>query len=358
MTGDIGKQYLKEYLAKSDPLFEEYLLKKIEESGEISKIPAELLKRFLETARRGKKIRGALIVLGYEAAGGKFCNEILDASLCIELFHAGVLVHDDFMDEDNLRRGLPTIHKQFEEIGRAIKVHTSPLHYGESMAINAGDAAYYLSWEKLMNAKFPAERVVAAGKIYADYIIRVVHGQVLDVTNTTMKNLTEEDILKVLRYKTAEYTGTLPLLMGATLAGEKDEKKIRAIKEYGLAFGWAFQIQDDILGMFGGEEETGKPSDGDLKEGKNTLLMLYLSQHGSPKQREFQRKVLGNKNITKDDVLNMRQILKDVGSYQYVVDLGWKYVEEGKKQVPLITNDQQLKTVLGSLITYMMERVK
>lgn len=358
MDGSVGKQYLKDYLAKSDPLFEEYLQKKIDEAGKISKIPAELLKRFLDTARRGKKIRGALVVLGYEAAGGTDHQTIVDASLVIELFHAGVLVHDDFMDEDDLRRGLPTIHKQFEEIGQAIKVNTSPLHYGESMAVNAGDAAYYLSWEKLMGTKFPSERLVEAGRVYADYVIRVVHGQVLDITNTTIKSLTEEDILKVLKYKAAEYTGVLPLLVGAALAGEKDEKKLLAIKDYGLAFGWAFQIQDDILGMFGNEQKVGKPVGSDLREGKNTLLMLHLSQHGTPQQRTFQEKVLGNKNITKDDVLKMRQILKGIGSYQYVVDLGWKYVEKGKKQIPLITNNQQLKTILESLIVYMMERVK
>lgn len=358
MNGDIGKQYLKDYLQKSDLLFEEYLQKKIAEAGKISKIPAELLKRFLETARRGKKIRGALVVLGYEAAGGINHQAIMDASLAIELFHAGILVHDDFMDEDSLRRGLPTIHKQFEEIGRAIKVNTTPLHYGESMAVNAGDAAYYLSWEKLMACKFEAERLVEAGRIYAGYVIRVVHGQVLDITNTTIKSLTEEDILKVLKYKAAEYTGVLPLLFGAALTGEKNKKRLQAIKDYGLAFGWAFQIQDDLLGLFGDEEEFGKPVGSDLREGKNTLLMLHLSQHGTREQRAFQRKVLGNKNITKADVLKMRQILKDAGSYDYVVNLGWKYVEQGKTQIPLITADRKLRGILESLIIYMMERVK
>ncbi len=358
MTGELGKKYLADYLAKSEPLFEEYLEKKIAEAGKISKIPTELLKRFLATARRGKKIRGALTVLGYEAAGGKNEEAILDASLAIELFHAGILVHDDFMDEDYLRRGLPTLHKQFEEVGRAIKVNTSPLHYGEAMAVNVGDAAYYLSWEKLMNSKFPSELIVAAGKLFADYIIRVVHGQVLDITNTTIKSMTEEDILKVLRYKAAEYTGVLPMLTGATLGGLVDKDKFAAIKEYGLAFGWAFQIQDDLLGIFGDEEEFGKPVGSDLREGKNTLLMLHLSQHGNLDQRRFQRKVLGNKKITKDDVLKMRQILKAAGSYQYVVDLGWKYVAEGKTQIPLITSDKKLQEILELLIVYMMERVK
>lgn len=122
MTGDLGKQYLAQYLAKSDPLFESYLNQKIEETKKVDKIPAELLKRFLETARRGKKIRGALIVLGYEACSGRDKAAIFDASLFIELFHAGILVHDDFMDCDAFRRGLPTIHQQFKKVSEAINV--------------------------------------------------------------------------------------------------------------------------------------------------------------------------------------------------------------------------------------------
>lgn len=355
--GDLGKQYLKEYLAKTDLLFEEFLQKKIVEATSISNIPAELLKRFLETARRGKKIRGSLVVLGYEACGGTDHDAILDASLFIELFHAGVLVHDDFMDRDHLRRGLPTIHEQFKDIGKSRNVKHDPLHYGNAMEVNVGDAAYYLSWEKLMASSFLPDRLVDAGKIYADYIVRVVHGQVLDITTTSIKSITENDVLKVLRYKAAEYTGVLPLLVGATLSGENDEKRLTAIKNYGLAFGWAFQIQDDVLNIFGNEDDSGKPVGSDIREGKNTLLMLHLHQHGTDEQRAFQKRVLGNPNITNDDVLNMREMLKAAGSYQYVVDLGWKYVKEGKKVISQITENSKLKTILESLIVYMMERI-
>ena len=358
MTGEVGKKDRAEYLAKSDPLFEEYLQKKIDEAQKISKIPAELLKRFLETARRGKKIRGALTVLGYEAAGGKDHQAILDASLSIELLHAGLLVHDDFMDEDKLRRGLPSLHEQFSKFGADEKVKADHQHYGEAIAVNAGDIAFYLSWETLLRSLFPTNRIVEAGKIYAKYVVRTGYGQGMDLTNTPLTGLNETHLLSVLRLKSAEYTGVLPLMLGAALAGEADKKRLKAIESFGLAFGWAFQIQDDILGMFGDEEKVGKPVGSDLREGKNTLLMLHLSQHGDREQREFQRKVLGNKNITKDDVLKMRQVLKDVGSYDYVVNLGWKYVEEGKKQILLITADKKLREILESLIVYMMERVK
>lgn len=358
MDGSIGKQYLRDYLAKSDPLFEEYLRKKIEEAGKISKIPTELLKRFLETARRGKKIRGALTVLGYETCGGKDKKAILDASLSIELLHAGLLVHDDFMDEDKLRRGLPSLHEQYSKFGAEEKVKADSHHYGEAMAVVAGDAAFYLSWETLLRSSFSPDRLIGAGLVYTKYVVRTAYGQGMDLTNTPLTGLNEKHLLSVLRLKSAEYTGVLPLLLGAALAGENNRRRLGAIENFGLAFGWAFQIQDDLLGLFGDEEEFGKPVGSDLREGKNTLLVLHLSQHGSREQGEFQKKVLGNKNITKDDVLKMRQILKEAGSYDYVVNLGWKYVEEGKRQISLITADKKLQQILESLIVYMMERVK
>ncbi|MBI2310189.1 polyprenyl synthetase family protein [Candidatus Collierbacteria bacterium] len=358
MDGSIGKQYLKDYLDKSDPLFEEHLQKKIDEAREISKIPAELLKRFLDTARRGKKIRGALVTLGYKVAGGTDEMTALQAGLVMELFHTALLIQDDVMDQDNLRRELPALHHQFKQFGKKLTVRGDFLHYGESMVSCVTDAIFYLSWEKLLELNVDSKNIIAAGKTYAQYAVRTAWGQALDITTTALGEIKEKDAMAILRYKSAEYTGVLPLLAGAALAGEKDEKKLRAIKDYGLAFGWAFQIQDDILGMFGDEEKVGKPVGSDLREGKNTLLMLHLAQKGTPEQRAFQRKVLGNKNITKDDVLKMRQILRDARSYQHVVDLGWKYVDEGKKQIPLITADKKLQAILESLIVYMMERVK
>jgi geranylgeranyl diphosphate synthase type I len=357
MSANLGKQYLVDYSQKTNPLLLAYLEEKIVEAGEISKVPAELLKRFLGIAQKGKRLRGGLVKLAYEACGGKDEKEILSMSWFVELFHAGLLVQDDVMDRDHLRRGVKTIHKQFEDIGRAIKIDSSE-HYGESMAMCSGDIAFYLSWEKLIESKFPVEILINAAKVYVKYALGVVHGQVLDITNVAIKNLSERDILKVLRYKTAEYTGVMPLLIGATLAGEKNKKKLKAFEEYGLALGWSFQIQDDILGLYGEEEKLGKPIGSDLKEGKMTLLMLHLLKHGNAKQKAFQKKILGKQKINKEEVKKMRKIVKEAGSYGYVVKMSKKYVQQGKKQVPLMTKDRKLQAVFEALLNYIIERVK
>ena len=124
-------------------------------------------------------------------------EDILETSTFIEIFHSGVLVHDDFMDRDNIRRGVETLNSIYKKYGEKIHVKTDPLHYGNSMAVSVGDATLYMSWETLLNAKFPPERIIEAGKIYAKYVIRLAHGQVLDITSGAHEDITEKEVLNM-----------------------------------------------------------------------------------------------------------------------------------------------------------------
>jgi len=356
MKGTLGKNYLKSYLRASDPLFEKYLKIKESESAKNDKLAGDIVKRFAEIARRGKKIRGALVTLGYQTGGGKYDKNIIDASLFIELFHAGVLVQDDVQDRGDFRRGIPTLHKQFQKMSEKIGVKIDKYHYGEAIAIDAATSAYYYSWEKLLSSKFPSDLLIKSSLIYSKYIQRLSDGQSLDITGASSRKTDERFVLNMLKLKSAEYTGILPLLVGATLAGVVDKKRLSALEKYGLAFGWAFQIQDDILGLYGDEKEFGKPVGSDIIEGKNTLFMLYLAEHGTPDQVRFMKRVLGNSKAKLKDIKKLKAILVESGAYDYVVALGWKYVEQGKKQIPLITQDTKIKEILESLIYYMMER--
>lgn len=356
MDGTIGKKYLKDYLKISDSIFIDYLEKKEKESAKNDPLAGEIIKRFTTIARRGKKIRGALVTLGYQIGGGKYGKDIIDASLFIELFHAGVLVQDDVQDRGDFRRGIPTLHRQFEERAETIGVKIDKYHYGEAIALDGATSAYYYSWEKLLGSNFPHERLIKSGLLYSKFIQRLSDGQSLDITGASTKKTNERFVLNMLKLKSAEYTGILPLLVGAILAGVTDKVRLNALEKYGLAFGWAFQIQDDILGIYGKEVEMGKSAGSDIKEGKNTLFMLHLAEHGTKSQVAFMKKTLGNPKATDADIDKMRQILKDAGSYDYVIKKGWAYVEEGKKYIPKITKNREIAAVLESLIVYMMER--
>jgi len=224
------------------------------------------------------------------------------------------------------------------------------------MAINIGASAYFLALDKLLSSKFPAERLIGVGKLYAKYVSRTTYGQILDTSNIFIKNANQEELLNILKYKTAEYTGVFPLLAGATLAGLKDKKKLSALRKYGLYLGWAFQIQDDILGTFGDEKELGKSVGIDIAEGKVTLLALHLIKHGTKEQKKLFKDLLGKKKINRKDVINVQNTFKKAGSYNYVVNLGWEYVKKGRKIIPQITKDKKMTKILDSFISYMMER--
>ena len=122
--------------------------------------------------------------------------------------------------------------------------------------------------------------------------------------------MSEKEILNVLQIKSGEYSCVMPLCIGALLAGANDEY-IENLTKYGLSLGWAFQIQDDILGTFGNEKETGKPIDSDIREGKQTLLVLHLKKHGTQAQRSLLVNVLGKKTATKQEVENLRTAFND-----------------------------------------------
>jgi geranylgeranyl diphosphate synthase type I len=360
MDGLIGKEFLKEYFKKSEPIISEYLNQQFELASELGKLPGQVIKDFENIVKGGKRLRGALTVLGYKAFGGKDFESIYDLSTFIELFHSGILVHDDLMDNDPFRRGVPTIHQLYAQKGKEdLQVKQELRRYGDSIAVCIGSGAFYMSWEKLLNGNFPAELKIKASSIYTKYTIRLLHGQELDVTITGATDIKEEDVLNVIWTKSGEYTSLLPLLVGATLAGaDLASEKGLALQNYARCFGWAFHIQDDILGMFGDEEELGKPVGSDIREGKNTLFMLHLSQNGTPEQLDFKNSVLGNPDITKADVEKMRQTLRDAGSFDHVNNMGWNYVEEGKKYIPEITEDIELQKIFESLLVYMMERTK
>lgn len=358
MDGEAGKNYLVKYIKHVKPIINEYLVKEEEKSKDVGWLPSDAVKNFNKLAAEGKGIRGCLVCLGYEANGGKDLNSIADTSIFIEIFHSGVLVHDDFMDRDNVRRGVETLNSIYKKYGEQIKVKTDPQHYGNSLAVSLGDATLFMSWERLLEGNFPMDKIIEAGKLYAKYVIRLAHGQILDITSGADEDISEAEILQILWTKSGEYTSLMPMMVGATLAGNISDKKRVAIENYARCFGWAFQIQDDYLGIFGDESETKKSITSDLREGKNTLFMYHLRKLGNSEQLEFQRKTLGREDVTKEDVYKMREVLTESGTKDHVLKIGWDYVEEGKKYIAELTENSELQTVFESLLVFMMERTK
>lgn len=340
-------QYLLQYNKDVAPLVEKIFNQERDRISKITPMAGQMVDDYKDFLSGGKKLRGCEIFLGYQMFSGKNKKIGLTASLVIEIIHSFLLMHDDFMDQDSLRRGKPTIHKKY-----ALK-HGD--HYGESMAVTLGDEGCFFAYRILNSLKLPADQLSMATQFLSQVLIDVGLGQALDMTYEEEKNLTEEAVLQIHRYKTAEYTIPGPLSIGAILAGA-DEKKLKAIKDFGIPVGIAFQIRDDELGMFSSEQELGKPVDSDLKEGKVTLLIVKALESVSGEDKKFLKHAHGNQHLTLKEVERVRDITKQTGAYDYSHSLAKKFSQEGKKFIPQITPDPKFQELLSQLADFVVER--
>ncbi len=316
---------------------------------------SEFISKTREVSLPGKNLRGLLVILGYELSGKTATDEIYNASLLIEMFHSGVLIHDDIMDNDNLRRGVETVHKHFENYC-AKHLLNDAKHYGMSMGINAGDLNILYGLSIFLSTNLPAENVIEALKIYSFYTTRVVLGQTLDITNYGHK-INESYVEQIHKYKTAEYTGVLPLLMGAKLGGIKDESILKAIKVYGNSLGWAFQIKDDILGTFGNMDQQGKSNNSDILEGKNTILFSLALKNLQEDKKKLLLSLYGDRDIREDGIKTVRNLFVESEALKQAESLGQNYVNLAVEQVDRITHLADTKNLLISLVKYIMYRV-
>jgi geranylgeranyl diphosphate synthase type I len=354
------KSYLKEYIGRADTCLASYLDNKMLEVKDVGqntkggRVAVDMLQRYKTFCLGGKKLRGGLIQLGYEISGGKK-EEVLEASISIELIHAFLLMHDDIMDMDALRRGRPTIHKQYEEKHRSQKFDKDFTHFGLSMGIDLGDLGAYLGMEVILSSALPEHNKIQAAKYFARLLQRVAFGQGLDVTYEQLPNISEKDVFEVHLQKTSVYTVGGPLKIGALLGG-LPQKNIDAIEKYGEPVGIAFQLRDDELGLFSSEEELGKPIGSDIREGKNTLLRIRATQASTGRDKEFLAKAYGKSDLSVSEIKKVQDLTRELGVLDYSQKVSRELVEKGKKFIPEITKDPHFQEALASFADFMVER--
>ncbi len=258
---------LSDLVGKYKPLIdaetEVELERRLTEVNAISPEIVKVVEAMRELSHGGKRMRGLLTILGYRIAGGSKEGEaeIVRAAMIMELFQLGLLIHDDVMDRDGLRRGVATVHARY-----------SDLHTGEAMAMCAGDLTFGWGMEILATLKSPITnlQIVNGMQVWGRYFSRVGYGQMLDV----LKVADEASLLQILALKSGEYSCVLPLQFGAALGGA-EEKVMKSLSGYGMELGWVFQLRDDYLAEWGDSKKTGKPVGNDSREGKHSFAMLY-----------------------------------------------------------------------------------
>ncbi len=345
------QEIMKTYKEKVEEYLREFFQNKRKELEHWSSREAcEVLEEY--TLRGGKRIRAILMILGYKLFGGDD-EEIIKAASSLELIQSYLLIHDDIMDESELRRGKATVHKIYEDFHLHRGYGGNPQRFGENMGIVLGDLANAYAIEILSSSDFSPERKIKAIEKLNEIIEYTGYGQIIDIYSSMVDNFSEEDLLLLHKYKTARYTIEGPLVMGSILAGYTGE----GVEKFAIPVGVAFQLQDDILGLFGSEEKLGKPVTSDLAEGKKTLLIIKALERGNKEQRREILSALGNPAVTMEQLERIREIVKNTGSLQYSMELAEKLVNEGKNALKdLHVKNEDIKKVLLYLADYMIRR--
>lgn len=284
-----------------------------------------------EYATSGKMLRGILACLGSELFkmdtsqdAARASSDALRLATALELLQAGLLVHDDIMDKDELRRGKPTMHKLFERI-EARKGKAESADLGEAIGICAGDIYYFIALNIITS--FSSD----IGSLFSRELVDVCLAQVKDVRmgglQANFPPLAEA--LEVYAYKTARYTICLPLCAGALLAGRNDA--IPLLDDIGVNLGLIFQIQDDYLGLFGDEEDLGKPVGSDIREGKKTPYMILLSEVLDPAEKSRFGSIFGQKTINKQEIEYIRGLVIAHGIDGRVRELAESYAKKAER---------------------------
>ncbi|MDD5567469.1 MAG: polyprenyl synthetase family protein [Patescibacteria group bacterium] len=300
----------------------------------ISPFLAQTINRLAEFTLRdsSKRIRASLVKIGYEAVGKKAPIGIIDISAAIEIIHSYLLIHDDVIDRDEWRRQGITVHKYFEKYHRKNLALGDSRHFGLSTAILIGVVGNYLANNLVARAKFPPARRMKVINYLGQILLETNYGQLLDIYNEARVLVSKKGILRVYKLKTARYSFEAPLVMGAILAGAKKDQ-IRRLSRFAIPAGLAFQIRDDILGVFGSKKELGKPVDSDIKEGKQTLLYFEALSGSNRQDRLWLKNHYGKTNLNQRDISRIRQLMIKSGSLEKSRKLARKYVSLAKKSL-------------------------
>ncbi|NYI07066.1 polyprenyl synthetase family protein [Allostreptomyces psammosilenae] len=276
---------------------------------------AEAVREFLLDG--GKRLRPGFCYWGWRGAGGADCDEAVAAAACLELLQASALIHDDLMDSSDTRRGRPSVHRHFEGLHRAGGWHGSAEGFGEAAAVLLGDLCLVWTDELYFSSGLPAESLLRARPHLDLMRTELMAGQYLDVLEQAVGGGSVERAGRVLRYKSAKYTVERPLQVGAVLAGAGKDL-LEAYSAFGLPLGEAFQLRDDVLGVFGDPSQTGKPAGDDLREGKRTLLVALAEQEGTARDARLVTELLGDPALDAAGVATLQEVIRRSGALEEV----------------------------------------
>lgn len=302
---------------------------------------AEPMRHVVEAG--GKRIRPTLCLLAHEAAGGR-AEDALPTAVGIELLHTFTLVHDDIMDKSRERRARTTVGAK----------------WGDDVAITVGDALFAAAFDAIASnaeiAGMQPRRVVDVTRLAARVCLDLAHGQTLDLLHAKRGDVTVEEHLEMVRLKTGVLL-EFSLASGAMLAGATDAQ-IRALSRFGAPLGVAFQIRDDILDLVGDARRLGKPTGGDVRMGKRTLMVAHAFEHSDRADRLARILDAAPHETTSADVREAVAILEDAGSLRFAQDRAEAYLADAKAALARLPGESQGLSALAGIADYILHRAE
>lgn len=318
--------------------------------------------------RSAKRLRPSVLIMSCGSLGGD--EQIaIPAAVAVELFHTWTLVHDDIIDNDNLRRGEPTVHRLLESAGKTDLNLNGKLaeDYGRNIAILAGDIQHAWSVTFLIETttKMGVDphitlEIIKQMESYA--IGNLIYGEAFDVqmgmtSSKDAMKFTEDDVINMIWGKTAVLYGFSAMAGGmiGKRTSDINDSQVTALKDFATNCGIAFQLQDDILGIVGDEKILGKPIGSDIREGKKTIIVLESLKNANEKQKEFILNVLGNKDATEDDIEEVKKLFQVLNGIEHTKMLAQKYIQKALPNINTIENSKY-KDLLLSWAELMINR--
>jgi len=292
------------------------LMQDIDKTYSLSKISPLLfnsIKDFL--LRDGKRIRPILFCAGYLGFTKKPALNLYKGALSWELLHGFLLIHDDIIDKSDIRRGKPSMHQM---LNKYLKSHKNLKFNGQDLAIVIGDIIYAFAINALLSIKQKAGRKEQALKKFIESVIYTGSGEFIELLYglENLEKIKKEQIYRIYDYKTAQYTFASPLATGAILAGA-NKVQIDKLLKYGICLGRAFQIKDDILGLFSEERKVGKSILSDLQEAKKTMLIWYAYNNSTEENKSTIRMIFTKEKVNKTDLIKIRKLVTESGALDY-----------------------------------------
>jgi geranylgeranyl diphosphate synthase type I len=303
--------------------------------------------------RGGKRLRPAFCYWGWRAAGRPDDDAVVAAAAALELFQGAALVHDDLIDDSDTRRGAASVHRRFAAVHRHAGWSGRPDNFGAAAAVLVGDLLLGWSDQLISAAGLSAAALERGRPVFDQMRTEVAGGQYLDIleqASGAARPAGQADrARRVIRFKSARYSVEHPLLLGGRLADASSDL-LAAYAGYGASLGEAFQLRDDILGVFGDPDHTGKPAGDDLREGKRTVLIAYTLERADPTQAGTVSKLLGDPDLDADGVTTLREIILASGALMRVETLVSEQVEAARAALADAEVTDEGRAALTSLI--------